>query len=84
MMCVDKLPEEIDSFKALSKEADEISKDWALLFVLSLSGNGDQAPTSEEAESYLNQMANNLTTGQSISDYAVFDRKQNPIVLQTA
>lgn len=82
VMCVDKLPEEIDSFKSLVEEADSITKEWDLVFTAGLSGTCDAPPTSDEAEPYLNQMTNDLVSGNNISRYLVFDRNDQPVMMQ--
>lgn len=82
VMCVDKLPAEIASFEALVKEADGISPEWNMIFIAGLNGNGDVPPTSDDADPYLNQMVNTLTSGQDLSKYIVFDREENHIVMQ--
>ena len=82
VMCVDKLPEEIESFKALVAEADNISKEWNFIIVAGLAGENGQPPTTEDADPYLNQMANGLTMGEDLSRYLIFDRDENPIVMQ--
>lgn len=82
LMCVDKLPEELDSFEALVAEADNICADWQFLIVAGLSGEGDQPPSPEQAEPYLNQMANAVASGQDLSGYAIFDRDENPVMVQ--
>lgn len=82
VMCVDKLPEEISSFQSLLEEADSISKDWDMVFTAGLSGEGTDAPTTEEAEPFLNQMTNDLASGQNIARYLVFDRQEQPVVIQ--
>lgn len=82
VMCVDKLPEEIPSFAALVEEADSISKDWDMVFTSGLSGEVGKAPTTEDAEPYLNQMTNDLMSGQNISRYLVFDRNEQPIIME--
>jgi hypothetical protein len=82
LMCVDKLPEEIKSFAALAKEADSISSDWNFVFVVGLSGANGKAPSSDDAAPYLNKMTNDLVTGRSIAQYAVFDRNEHPVALQ--
>jgi len=84
VMCVDKLPEDITSFKALSQEADKISKEWDFLITAGLSGKDGKAPSAEEAEPFLNQLANNLASGQDISQYAIFDRQENPVMIQAS
>lgn len=84
VMCVDKLPVEIASFEALSEEADAISKDWNFIFIAGLSGKGDVAPTTEEADPYLNKMTNDLASGQDMSQYVVFDRSGGTVMLQAS
>ncbi|MCV6609269.1 MAG: ribonucleotide reductase subunit alpha [Amphritea sp.] len=82
VMCVDKLPEEVESFSALVAEADQISSDWNFVIIAGLSGENGVAPTTEDADPYLNQMANGLTMGEDLSRYLIFDREENPIVMQ--
>ena len=82
VMCVDKLPDEVESFEALVKEADNISQDWNFILIAGLAGENGKAPTTEEADPYLNQMANGLTMGEDLSRYLIFDRNENPIVMQ--
>lgn len=84
VMCVDKLPEEIKDFEHLSLEADSVSKGWDLVLVAGLSGKGDVPPTSDEAEPYLNQMANDLASGQNIARYVVFDRSNQALNMQAS
>ncbi|WP_258955832.1 ribonucleotide reductase subunit alpha [Shewanella woodyi] len=82
VMCVDKLPSELSSFDALVKEADSIAKQWNFVFVASLSGDNGIAPTTEEAEPFLNKMANDIETGNGVGRYVIFDRDENPIQLE--
>jgi len=79
IMCVDKLPDEIESFEQFAKEADSIEKSWQFIFVAGLSGQQGKAPTAEAAEPYLNKMTNDLVTGQNIANYVVIDRAGEPI-----
>lgn len=79
MMCVDKLPDELTTFEALVKEADSIDSTWHFIFISGLSGENNKAPTSEDAEPYLNKMTNDLVTGQNINRYLVVDRIGQPI-----
>lgn len=82
VMCVDKLPQEIGSFAELVSEADQISRDWNFVIIAGLSGENGVAPSTEEADPYLNQMANGLSMGEDLSRYLIFDRHENPIVMQ--
>jgi len=82
LMCVDKLPEELESFDALIKEADGISEDWNFVLIAGLGGSDGVAPPTEAAEPYLNQMANDVMMGQDLTGYTILDRQQNPVLLQ--
>ena len=82
VMCVDKLPSEITTFAALVKEADSIEKNWNFVFIASLGGSEDQAPTTDEAEPYLNKMTHDVESGNNIERYVVFDRDENVFELQ--
>lgn len=79
VMCVDKLPAEVSSFAELIKEADSIEDNWQFVFISGLSGDNNQAPTTEDAEPYLNRMTSDLMTGQNIARYLVLDREGQPI-----
>lgn len=83
-MCIDKLPEEISSFQGLITEADGVSTEWDFIFVGGLSGKNNTAPTSEEAESHLTRMTNQLATGEGLAMYLIFDRNEQLISLHTA
>lgn len=80
VMCVDKLPAQIGSFAALVKEADGVSPHWDMVFVAGLSGKGKVPPSDKEAEPYLNKMTSDLKTGQDLSQYLVFDRRENLVM----
>lgn len=80
-MVVDKLPGEVTDFSALCTEADRMSKDWDFVFIASLSGDKGLAPTSDDAERYLNRMTNDVVSGNNIHRYVVFDRQEKPIEL---
>ena len=82
VMCVDKLPQEIATFEKLVSEADGINTDWNFILIAGLSGENGQAPSTEDAEPYLNQMVNGLAAGEDLSRYIIFDREQNPIMMQ--
>lgn len=82
VMCVDKLPDEIASFAALVAEADDINTDWNFILIAGLGGQDGKPPTSEDADPYLNQMVNGLASGEDLSRYTIFDREENPIIMQ--
>lgn len=80
-MVVDKLPSELTTFSALVKEADSINENWDFVFIASLAGQMKQAPSSEDAQPYLDKMTDDVMTGSNIRRYVVFDREENPIEL---
>ncbi len=84
IMCVDKLLTELTSFADLTSEADGVSKDWDFVFIAALAGENQQAPSSEEAEIYLNNMTNDIASGQDVGRYLIFDRNENPIIIEAA
>jgi len=83
-MCVDKLPSELSKYSDLVKEADSVAKDWNFVFIAGLSGQDGVAPSTEMAEQYLNKMTNDLSAGQNIAQYVVFDREGKPIEMMVS
>lgn len=79
VMCVDKLPGELTTFSALTKEADAITKDWEFVLIAGLSGHDGQPPSEDDAEPYLNKMSNDLADGQDLARYVILDRNEAPI-----
>jgi hypothetical protein len=64
LMCVDKTPEAIGSFAALCAEANQFGQEWALVFVAGMSGQGDVAPTEEQAQAPLEGMVQAIKDGR--------------------
>ncbi|MEW6981398.1 ribonucleotide reductase subunit alpha [Colwelliaceae bacterium 6471] len=81
VMCVDKLPAELQSFNQLIAEADTLDKNWQFIFIAGLSGEKGIAPSADAAEPYLNKMTNDVVSGQNIASYVVMDRAGKPIEL---
>lgn len=81
VMCVDKLPSEIESFAELVKEADSITAKWDFILISTLSGKNGVVPTSDEAGPYLKEMSNGLASGDNLSKYAILDRDETPIIV---
>lgn len=73
VLCVDKLPEEIDDFAALLDESGRTGIAWDLLFAAGLSGRGGIAPSADEAEQPLKMMVGAIESG-SIGNFLAFDR----------
>lgn len=63
-VCVDKSPDEIDSFMALREESMRTGIEWDILFVAALSGRGGFAPSSDEAVQPLQMMVEAIKGGR--------------------
>ncbi len=79
VMCVDKEPEELTGFSRFVSEADSMSKNWDMMLVAGMNGEGGKAPTTEDAEPLLNKMANDLMSGQDLSRYLILDRNEDQV-----
>ena len=81
LMCVDKTPQELPSFRALADEARQFTApghDWTLVFAAALSGTLDKAPTSADAEAPLQRMVDAIKAGRH-GAYIPFDRDGQPV-----
>lgn len=81
LMCVDKTPEELDSFATLVRESQQFElpyQPWRLVFTAALSGTGGVAPTTEDAESPLERMVESVKLGM-FGNLLPFDRQGNPV-----
>ncbi len=81
IMCVDKRPEELTTFKALVEEADSHTKKWNFILVSSLSGTNNTEPTDKEVDSALHKMSNGLASGEDLSQYIVWNRQEELVVI---
>jgi hypothetical protein len=79
LMSVAKTPEELGTFAALVEESRQFGRDWAIVFVASLSGRDGRAPTSEEADRSLQHMIESIKTGL-FGSFIPFDRRGQPIL----
>ena len=73
VLCVDKLPAELNDFAGLLDESARTGINWDLVFAAGLSGRGGLAPNSDEAEQPLKMMVGAIETG-SIGNFIAFDR----------
>jgi hypothetical protein len=80
MMSVDKSPGELESFAALAEEAGQFGRDWAIVFVASLSGRGGRAPSGAEAGQSLERMIASIKAG-AVGAFIPFDRNGDPVLL---
>ncbi|GAB1385569.1 hypothetical protein MASR1M59_07170 [Melaminivora sp.] len=86
LMCVDKLPEEIESFDALVREAREYAlpgAQWQLIFVAALMGSADQEPGDAETDRALGRMVEAIKGG-TIDGLLPFDRQGQAVQLGRA
>jgi hypothetical protein len=80
LMCVDKSPEELQSFEGLAGEAGQFGKRWALVFSAALSGTRQQPPTTNDTDKPLQHMVESIQRGE-IAAYLAFDRDGVPVQL---
>ena len=72
LMCVDKRPDELMSFGALTQESSQFGQQWGIVFAAALSGTLSRAPTSEDAEEPLQRMVEAIRRGEH-GAYIPFD-----------
>lgn len=78
LMCVDKTPQELDSFDTLKSEASQFGPPWVLVFVAALSGAQQRAPTSQDAEKPLEHMVESIKRGD-LGAFIPFDPDGHPV-----
>ena len=80
LMCVDKTPQELDSFADLVGESLEFGKPWKIVFAAAMSSNDGLPPSSEAAEKPLQKMVEAIKAG-NLGSYIPFDREGHPVML---
>lgn len=78
LMCVDKTPEELDSFEALLEESRQFGQAWDIVFVAALSGVGTSSPSSAQAQEPLRRMVESIKGG-AFGNYIPFDVDGQPV-----
>ena len=81
IMCVDKLPNEVLEFSDLLEESRQQGRNWDIVFVASMSGNADMAPSSKDADEPLQVMIESIKNG-SIKNYLTFNSKGELVQLK--
>ncbi|MBK7656849.1 MAG: ribonucleotide reductase subunit alpha [Betaproteobacteria bacterium] len=79
-MCVDKVADELGSFASIALEATQFHMPWCMVFASTLSGVGDQAPSSQSAQSGLERMVESIKLG-ALADMIAFDTSGNVVLL---
>lgn len=69
---------------ALVAEADRAAPGWRFMLTTVLASRTGRMPTSAEAEPCLKRMAQAIMSGESLDQYAVFDRDGNGVRLEAA
>lgn len=80
LMCVDKTPDELPSFDALSAEAQQFGQDWRMVFVAAISGSPGTAPTAAQADAPLQRMVESIKAGK-LGGFIPFDTAGQPVQL---
>ena len=78
LVCLDRPPQELDSFEALLAESREFGTDWSIVFVAALAGGGGLMATSQQAEAPLQQMVDSIEAGH-IGRFLAFDTLGLPV-----
>ena len=71
-MCVDKAPDELNSFADLVAEAAQFGKPWGIVFAAAMSGRAGAVPTSADADQPLDLMIAAIQGGR-FDGYIPFD-----------
>ncbi|RUO42742.1 ribonucleotide reductase subunit alpha [Aliidiomarina taiwanensis] len=74
VLCVDKLPDEVDCLEALIEESEQTGLTWDVAFAASMSGMLGHAPTTEQAEQPLNMMVESIKGG-TVANFLAFNRE---------
>jgi hypothetical protein len=78
LMCVDKTPEELDSFSVLLEESRQFGQVWDIVFVAALSGIGTASPSSKQAQEPLRRMVESIKAG-AVDSFVRFDVLGQPV-----
>ena len=81
VVCVDKLPGEIDGFAGLLDESGRTGVAWDILFVASLAGRAGLAPNADEAVQPLRMMVEAIKDGR-IGEFVAVTRDGKLVRLQ--
>lgn len=74
VLCVDKLPEEVNDFQVLLQESQHTGVDWDIAFAASMSGLIGVPPTPEQADQPLKMMVESIKGG-NIANFLAFNRQ---------
>ncbi len=80
LMCVDKSPQELDSFDDLVAQANTFGRDWGMVFATAMSGSPGEPPSATDAEKPLERMVEAIKQGD-IGNFIPFDPQGNTVQL---
>lgn len=80
-MCVDKSPQELDSFTALCEEAVQFYKPWGMVFAAVISGSTGLEPSEASVNQALEGMVEDIKQGR-LDRYIPFGRDGHPIQIK--
>ena len=78
LMCLDRLPSELDTFEQLLDESRRIGQEWDIMFAASFGGKQGAAPESDEADAPLKLMIDSIHRG-AFERFLAFDRSGNAV-----
>ncbi|TGG92796.1 ribonucleotide reductase subunit alpha [Natronospirillum operosum] len=80
VVCVDKAPQDLTSFRQLATESEDMVERWDVIFVAALPGQNGQYPIEDDTNKALDGMVESVRQG-SISNYLAFDNQGTPLLL---
>ena len=83
IMCVDKLPSELDDFASLVEESRHTGVDWDIVFVASMATQAETEAHADEAELPLKKMVDDIHEGK-IGKFLAFKRDGTLVKLQAS
>ncbi|MBP6405092.1 MAG: ribonucleotide reductase subunit alpha [Proteobacteria bacterium] len=79
LACVDKTPDELQSFQALVEEARSACPPWQVVFIATLAGQDGQPPAASRVDAALARMVEGLRAGD-LAPYMALDPQGEPLV----
>lgn len=77
VICTDKVLTKHLTFAKLVEEADSVNPGWDMFLVSSLGSRSPTPPSEADADLHLQKMVSTVQLGGDLSNYLVFDRKEN-------
>ena len=80
VMTLNKTLNELSNFEDLVKESKQQNREWDLVSVAVLSGQGSVMPSDKEALAQLEIMMKTVESGGDLSKYMTFDKSGVPVI----